>query len=133
MDDSTTSLIINYLPQSLSDEQFTQLFEAIGPMQSARVMRNKVSSPFRNRGRLTSYRGIHQFLNAFLRPLDIRSATALLITNDRKMPSKQSINSTGCSSSTSALKSPTVGGILCDVYACLSSDLNNDENISACR
>lgn len=40
-DDSTTSLIINYLPQSLSDEQFTQLFEAIGPMQSARVMRNK--------------------------------------------------------------------------------------------
>jgi len=40
-DDSATSLIINYLPQSLSDEQFTQLFEAIGPMQSARVMRNK--------------------------------------------------------------------------------------------
>lgn len=43
VDDSTTSLIINYLPQSLSDEQFTQLFEAIGPMQSARVMRNKAT------------------------------------------------------------------------------------------
>ena len=43
VDDSSTSLIINYLPQSLTDEQFTQLFQAIGPMQSARVMRNRVS------------------------------------------------------------------------------------------
>jgi len=43
VDDSATSLIINYLPQSLSDEQFTQLFQAIGPMQSARVMRNKTT------------------------------------------------------------------------------------------
>jgi len=41
VDDSSTSLIINYLPQSLTDEQFTQLFQAIGPMQSARVMRNR--------------------------------------------------------------------------------------------
>lgn len=38
-----TSLIINYLPQSLTDEQFHQLFEAIGPMLSARVMRNRAT------------------------------------------------------------------------------------------
>ena len=43
VDDSTTSLIINYLPQSLTDDQFIELFESIGPMQNARVMRNKVS------------------------------------------------------------------------------------------
>jgi len=43
VDDSTTSLIINYLPQSLTDDQFIELFESIGPMQNARVMRNKAT------------------------------------------------------------------------------------------
>lgn len=38
-----TNLIINYLPQSLTDQQFHQLFEAIGPMVSAKVMRNKTN------------------------------------------------------------------------------------------
>ena len=43
VDDSATILKINYLPQSLTDNQFTELFEFISPMQNGRVMRNNVS------------------------------------------------------------------------------------------
>ena len=40
-DNSRTNLIINYLPQTLSDAEFNQLFAALGPVQSARILRDK--------------------------------------------------------------------------------------------
>ena len=40
-DNSRTNLIINYLPQTLSDAEFNQLFAALGPLQSARILRDK--------------------------------------------------------------------------------------------
>lgn len=38
-----TNLIINYLPQALSDEEFYSLFSTIGPVYSARIIREKSS------------------------------------------------------------------------------------------
>lgn len=36
-----TNLIINYLPQSMTDENFRKLFSAIGPLKNSKVCRNK--------------------------------------------------------------------------------------------
>jgi len=38
-----TKLIVNYLPQSMSDDQFRALFSQVGPLESHRVMRDKAS------------------------------------------------------------------------------------------
>lgn len=35
------NLIINYLPASLSDDEFQRLFERIGPVASAKIVRNR--------------------------------------------------------------------------------------------
>ena len=35
-----TKLIVNYLPQSMTDEEFTNLFRAVGKLHKAKVMRN---------------------------------------------------------------------------------------------
>jgi len=40
-DDSNTNLIINYLPQSLSDEEFKSMFQSVGPVKSAKIVRDK--------------------------------------------------------------------------------------------
>ena len=40
-DISRTNLIINYLPQTLTDTEFNQLFATLGPLQSARILRDK--------------------------------------------------------------------------------------------
>ena len=36
-----TKLIINYLPQSMTDQEFNALFSAIGPLDSVKVMRDR--------------------------------------------------------------------------------------------
>ncbi|RWS13429.1 ELAV-like protein 2 [Dinothrombium tinctorium] len=36
-----TNLIINYLPQSMTDDEFWRMFEKIGPLRSAKIIRNK--------------------------------------------------------------------------------------------
>jgi len=38
---SKTNLIINYLPQTLSDEEFKRIFSSIGELRSARIIRKK--------------------------------------------------------------------------------------------
>jgi ELAV like protein 2/3/4 len=42
-DDNTnrTNLIINYLPQTLTDHEFKRIFEKIGPVVSAKIIRNR--------------------------------------------------------------------------------------------
>ena len=40
-EESPTNLIINYLPQILSDEEFRTIFNSIGPIKSAKIIRDK--------------------------------------------------------------------------------------------
>ena len=42
--DAGFALIVNYLPPSFSDHDLHQLFSDVGPLYSAKIMRNKVSS-----------------------------------------------------------------------------------------
>lgn len=37
------NLIINYLPQSLTDDEFQRLFERIGPVANAKIVRNRLT------------------------------------------------------------------------------------------
>lgn len=41
MEEEQTNLIINYLPQSLQDDEFRTMFESIGPLKSSKVVRDK--------------------------------------------------------------------------------------------
>lgn len=38
---SNTNLIINYLPQSLTDEEFRSMFLSVGPVKSSKIIRDK--------------------------------------------------------------------------------------------
>ena len=38
---NSTNLIINYLPQSLSDEDFRKMFQVIGPLKTSKICRHK--------------------------------------------------------------------------------------------
>ncbi|KAH7976094.1 ELAV-like protein 1-B [Rhipicephalus sanguineus] len=40
---SQTNLIINYLPQGLTDEEFRSLFTSIGPIKSSKIVRHKAT------------------------------------------------------------------------------------------
>lgn len=42
--DSSTNLIINYLPQTLSDDEFRSLFLSIGPITSSKIVRDKATN-----------------------------------------------------------------------------------------
>lgn len=44
MSDPNTNLIVNYLPQTLSDEDFKELFEKIGPLKSYKIVRDKATN-----------------------------------------------------------------------------------------
>ncbi|RUS87084.1 hypothetical protein EGW08_005160 [Elysia chlorotica] len=43
-DDSSTNLIINYLPQNLTDEEFRSLFLSVGPIVSSKIVRDKATN-----------------------------------------------------------------------------------------
>ncbi|KAJ8300524.1 hypothetical protein KUTeg_022043 [Tegillarca granosa] len=40
-EDSLTNLIINYLPQTFTDEEFRSMFLSIGPIRSCKIVRDK--------------------------------------------------------------------------------------------
>ncbi|XP_012937528.1 ELAV 2-like protein isoform X2 [Aplysia californica] len=40
-DSSSTNLIINYLPQTLTDEEFRSMFLSVGPVKSSKIVRDK--------------------------------------------------------------------------------------------
>lgn len=42
-DNAQTNLIINYLPQTLTDEEFRSLFTSIGPIKSSKIVRHKAT------------------------------------------------------------------------------------------
>uniref|UniRef100_A0AAQ4QXL1 RRM domain-containing protein n=1 Tax=Gasterosteus aculeatus aculeatus TaxID=481459 RepID=A0AAQ4QXL1_GASAC len=42
-DDSRTNLIVNYLPQSMSQDELRSLFSSVGDVESAKLIRDKVA------------------------------------------------------------------------------------------
>ncbi|KAK7491627.1 hypothetical protein BaRGS_00017080 [Batillaria attramentaria] len=42
-DESPTNLIINYLPQTLTDEEYRSMFLSIGPIKSAKIIRDRAT------------------------------------------------------------------------------------------
>lgn len=46
-DDSKTNLIVNYLPQNMTQEEFKSLFGSIGEIESCKLVRDKITGePF---------------------------------------------------------------------------------------
>lgn len=46
-DDSKTNLIVNYLPQNMTQEEFRSLFGSIGEIESCKLVRDKITGmPF---------------------------------------------------------------------------------------
>ena len=41
-DDNATNLIINYLPQEMTEEELRTLFSSVGPLESCKLIRDKV-------------------------------------------------------------------------------------------
>lgn len=53
--DAKTNLIVNYLPQSMTQDELRSLFSSIGEVESAKLIRDKVAGRNRlKRGRLVS-------------------------------------------------------------------------------
>ncbi len=48
-DDSKTNLIVNYLPQNMTQEEFRSLFGSIGEIESCKLVRDKITGT--NKGR----------------------------------------------------------------------------------
>ncbi|XP_041913453.1 ELAV-like protein 4 isoform X3 [Alosa sapidissima] len=44
-DDSKTNLIVNYLPQNMTQEEFRSLFGSIGEIESCKLVRDKITEP----------------------------------------------------------------------------------------
>ena len=45
-DDSKTNLIVNYLPQTMTQEEIRSLFSSIGEVESCKLIRDKVTGIF---------------------------------------------------------------------------------------
>lgn len=46
--DAKTNLIVNYLPQSMSQDELRSLFSSIGEVESAKLIRDKVAGILRS-------------------------------------------------------------------------------------
>lgn len=47
-DDSKTNLIVNYLPQNMTQEEFRSLFGSIGEIESCKLVRDKITGTLFN-------------------------------------------------------------------------------------
>lgn len=45
-DESRTNLIVNYLPQTMTQEEMRSLFSSIGELESCKLVRDKISGEF---------------------------------------------------------------------------------------
>lgn len=48
-DESKTNLIVNYLPQTMTQEEIRSLFSSIGDVESCKLIRDKVTGNYQNR------------------------------------------------------------------------------------
>ena len=46
LEDSKTNLIVNYLPQTMTQEEIRSLFSSIGEVESCKLIRDKVTGKF---------------------------------------------------------------------------------------
>lgn len=46
--ESKTNLIVNYLPQTMTQEELRSLFSSIGELESCKLIRDKVTSEYLN-------------------------------------------------------------------------------------
>lgn len=46
LDESKTNLIVNYLPQTMTQEEIRSLFSSIGDVESCKLIRDKVTGKF---------------------------------------------------------------------------------------
>lgn len=46
LEDSKTNLIVNYLPQTMTQEEIRSLFSSIGDVESCKLIRDKVTGMF---------------------------------------------------------------------------------------
>ena len=46
VDDSKTNLIVNYLPQTMTQEEMRSLFSSIGELESCKLVRDKVTGEY---------------------------------------------------------------------------------------
>lgn len=49
-DDSKTNLIVNYLPQNMTQEEFRSLFGSIGEIESCKLVRDKITGTMTHTG-----------------------------------------------------------------------------------
>ncbi|XP_043555165.1 ELAV-like protein 4 isoform X4 [Chiloscyllium punctatum] len=54
-DDSKTNLIVNYLPQNMTQEEFRSLFGSIGEIESCKLVRDKITADIKNTGQSLGY------------------------------------------------------------------------------
>lgn len=45
-DESKTNLIVNYLPQTMTQEEIRSLFSSIGELESCKLIRDKMTGEF---------------------------------------------------------------------------------------
>ena len=48
VEESKTNLIVNYLPQNMTQEEIRSLFSSIGELESCKLIRDKVTGRFLN-------------------------------------------------------------------------------------
>lgn len=58
-----TNLIINYLPQNMTEKELYSMFVTIGPVESCRVMKDFKVNPFCNARRIYSQLVMNLYLN----------------------------------------------------------------------
>jgi RNA recognition motif-containing protein len=56
-DFTKTNLIVNYLPQNMTQDEIKQLFSSIGPVESCKLVKDKIS------GNWIFYEIIYEFFN----------------------------------------------------------------------
>lgn len=67
-DDSKTNLIVNYLPQNMTQEEFRSLFGSIGEIESCKLVRDKIT-------------GMHRIWS-YVVPLDVQILAEMHMCDD---------------------------------------------------
>lgn len=67
-EESKTNLIVNYLPQTMTQEEIRSLFSSIGEVESCKLIRDKVTGKFQFLSFLFSYFILYLHIQTFCLP-----------------------------------------------------------------
>lgn len=81
-DDSKTNLIVNYLPQNMTQDEFKSLFGSIGDIESCKLVRDKITGAATGSwaGRVRGPRGADASLGEGLRAMGLRALGGMRCT-----------------------------------------------------